>query len=92
MHFFDKDVSDMSVSEINALFHQHEKSSNRPNRARSNATERAIRRIRHNILRHIGPVSAIEYATILESEISLEREHLVTGIGYKRTNRECRET
>jgi hypothetical protein len=71
MTFYKVDVSDLSVRQINALFRQNDESSKWPIQGRFNVTERAIRRLRRNILRHIGPVSSIEYAAMLESEISL---------------------
>ena len=73
MHFYGKDVSDMCVAEVNRLFRQHDESSKWPIRGRFNITERAIRRVRHNILRHIGSTGGCEYAAILDAEI----EHIV---------------
>ncbi len=73
MTFYEKDVSDMSIREINALFRKHDESHKWPVRGRFNVTERAIRRVRHNILRHIGSTGGCEYACILDAEI----EHIV---------------
>ena len=69
MHFYGKDVSDMRVAEVNRLFRQHDESSKWPVRGRFNVTERAIRRARLNILRHIGSTGGCEYAAILDAEI-----------------------
>ncbi len=71
MTFFKVDVGDLSVRQINALFRKHDESHKWPIQGRFNATDRAIRRIRRNILRHIGPVSGMEYAAMLDAEISL---------------------
>jgi hypothetical protein len=73
MHFYGRDVSDMRVADVNRLFRQHDESSKWPILGRFNVTERAIRRVRHNILRHIGSPGGFEYACILDAEI----EHIV---------------
>ncbi len=75
MTFYKLDVSDLSVRQINALFRQNDESSKWPIQGRFNVTERAIRRVRHNILRHIGSTGGSEYACILDSEI----EHIVNS-------------
>ncbi len=69
MHFYGRDVSDMRVAEVNRLFREHDESSKWPIQGRFNVTERAIRRVRHNILRHIGSTGGCEYACILDAEI-----------------------
>lgn len=70
MEFFGVDVSDMSIRQINNLFRNHDESHLWPVENRFNVTERAIRRLRRNVLAHIGPVGGIEYAQMLDSEIS----------------------
>jgi hypothetical protein len=75
MTFYKVDVSDLSVRQINALFRQNDESSKWPIRGRFNVTERAIRRVRHDILRHIGSTGGCEYAAILDAEI----EHIVNS-------------
>ncbi len=75
MTFYKVDVSDLSVRQINALFRQNDESSKWPIQGRFNVTERAIRRVRHNILRHIGSTGGCEYACILDAEI----EHIVNS-------------
>ena len=69
MYFYGKDVSNMRVAEVNKLFRQHDESHKWPVHGRFNVTERAIRRVRHNILRHIGSAGGCEYACILDAEI-----------------------
>ncbi len=69
MTFYKVDVSDLSVRQINALFRRNDESSKWPIQGRFNVTERAIRRVRHNILRHIGSTGGCEYAAILDAEI-----------------------
>ncbi len=69
MHFYGRDVSDMRVAEVNRLFRRHDESHLWPIQGRFNATERAIRRVRNNILRHIGSTGGCEYAAILDAEI-----------------------
>jgi hypothetical protein len=75
MTFYKVDVSDLSVRQINALFRQNDESHLWPIRGRFNVTERAIRRVRHDILRHIGSTGGCEYAAILDAEI----EHIVNS-------------
>jgi hypothetical protein len=75
MTFYKVDVSDLSVRQINALFRQNDESSKWPIQGRFNLTERAIRRVRRNILRHIGSTGGCEYACILDAEI----EHIVNS-------------
>ena len=70
MHFFNVDVSDMNIRQINQLFRQYDESHLWPVCGRFNATERAIRRLRRNVLPHIGPTGGIEYAHMLDHEIS----------------------
>ena len=70
MQFYGKDVSDMSIRQVNKLFRQNDESSLWPVNGRFNATERAIRRLRRNILPHTGPTGGIEYAQMLDNEIS----------------------
>lgn len=70
MHFFGQNVSDLDVRQINRLFRQHDESHQWPIKNRFNATERAIRRLRRNVLPHMGPTGGIEYARMLDSEIS----------------------
>ena len=70
MHFFNVDVSDMNIRQINQLFRQYDESHLWPVCGRFNATERAIRRLRRNVLPHIGPTGGIEYAHMLDQEIS----------------------
>lgn len=69
MKFYGVDVSDMSIRKINRLFRQNDESHLWPVQNRFNATERAIRRLRRNVLPHMGPVGGIEYACMLDSEI-----------------------
>ncbi len=70
MHYYGQDVSDMRIADINRLFREHDESHLWPVLGRFNATERAIRRIRRNILRHIGSTGGCEYACILDAEIA----------------------
>jgi len=66
--FYNKDVTDMSIREINKLFREHDESHLFPICAEFNATERAIRRLR-KFLGH-GSTGGIEYACMLDAEIS----------------------
>ena len=68
--FFGRDVSDMTVRQVNKLFREKDESNLWPIRGRFNATERAIRRVRRNILPHLGGTGGAEYAEILSNEIS----------------------
>ncbi len=70
MHFFGQNVSDLAIRQINRLFRQHDESHLWPIKNRFNATERAIRRLRRNVLPHMGPTGGIEYARMLDFEIS----------------------
>lgn len=70
MKFYQVDVSEMSIRQINRLFRQHDQSNLWPICGRFNATERAIRRLRKNVLPHMGATGGIEYAHMLEQEIS----------------------
>lgn len=70
MYFYGQNVEDMSIRQLNRLFRQNDESHKWPVQGRFNATERAIRRIRRNILSHIGPTGGIEYAMMLDQEIS----------------------
>lgn len=70
MEFFGVDVSDMSIRQINKLFRQNDESHLWPVQNRFNVTERAIRRLRKRVLPHIGTTGGIEYAQMLDAEIS----------------------
>ncbi len=70
MKMYGRDVSDLSVHEINKLFRQYDESHLWPVCNQFNATNRAIRRLRRNVLPHIGPTGGIEYAYMLDEEIS----------------------
>ena len=67
--FYDKDVTDMSIREVNKLFREHDESHLLPICGEFNATERAIRRLR-KFLRGHGSTGGIEYACMLDAEIS----------------------
>lgn len=69
-YFYDTDVADMTVRQINRLFREKDESNLWPIRGRFNATERAIRRVRRNVLPHLGGTGGAEYAEILSNEIS----------------------
>ena len=62
--FYGVDTSDMSVSQLNRLFREHDESDLWPICGRFNATDRAIRRI---CGRYTG---GMEYAYALDAEIS----------------------
>lgn len=64
-------VDDMSIRQINRLFRKHDESHLWPVSGEFNVTERAIRRLQRNILPNIGPTGGIEYAQMLDNEISL---------------------
>lgn len=68
--YYGQDVTDMSITQINKLFKANDESHLWPISGKFNATERAIRRIRRNILPHTGPTGGIEYAAMLEGKIS----------------------
>ena len=70
MYFYGQDVTDMSIRQVNKLFRQNDESSLWPVNGRFNATERAIRRLRRNVLPHTGPTGGSEYAQMLDNEIS----------------------
>ncbi|EFI34095.1 hypothetical protein Dthio_PD1435 [Desulfonatronospira thiodismutans ASO3-1] len=70
MKMYGRDVSDLSVHEINKLFRQYDESHKWPVCNQFNATDRAIGRLRRNILPHVGPTGGIEYAYMLDEEIS----------------------
>jgi len=67
--FYGKDVTDMSVREINALFRKSDESHLWPICGRFNATERAIRRIR-KAMQNNGETGGFEYALMLDEEIA----------------------
>ena len=71
MKLFNVDMSEMTIRQINQLFRQHDESHLWPVCSRFNATERAIRRLRRYVLPHIGPTGGIEYAHMLDQEISI---------------------
>jgi len=58
-----------NVRAINKLYREQDQSHLWPIRGRFNATERAIRKIRH-FARHNGSVLGLEYAYALDQEIS----------------------
>ena len=64
--FYNKDVTDMSIREINKLFREHDESHLFPICGEFNATERAIRRLRKFLRRH-GSSGGIEYACMLDA-------------------------
>ena len=70
MYFYGQNIEDMSIRQINRLFRQNDESEKWPIQGRFNATERAILRISRNILPQIGPTAGIEYAMMLDQEIS----------------------
>ena len=67
--FYDKDVTDMTIREINKLFREHDESHLFPICGEFNATERAIRRLR-KFLRGHSSSGGIEYACMLDAEIA----------------------
>jgi hypothetical protein len=67
--FYNKDVTDMSIREINKLYREKEKYQQFPICGEFNATERAIRRLR-KFLRGKDSTGGIEYASMLDAEIS----------------------
>ena len=69
MHFFGRDVSTLSVDEINNLFRERCDSLNMSARFGLNVVERAITRVHRDILENIGSTGGSEYACILEAEI-----------------------
>ncbi|TVR02153.1 MAG: hypothetical protein EA399_00680 [Desulfovibrionales bacterium] len=69
MHIFGRDVSDLSVDEINSLFREHASSRNGTAPCRSSVVEQAINRVQLDILRHIDSAGGTGYAAVLESQI-----------------------
>ena len=69
-YYYNTDVTDMSVRQINKLFRANDESGKWPVRGRYNVTERAIRRVRRNISPHMGGTGGIEYAETLANTIS----------------------
>lgn len=65
--FYNIDVSDMNIRQINRLFRQHDTSTLWPICGRFNATERAIRRLRRTTE---YTTDSLEYAYALDAEIS----------------------
>ena len=68
--YYNTDVTDMTVRQINKLFRDNDESGLWPVRGRYNVTERAIRRVRRDVLPHTGPTGGIEYAETLSNTIS----------------------
>ncbi len=66
--FYNIDVSDMTIRQINRLFRQHDTSTLWPICGRFNATERAIRRLQRTA--EYTYTDGLEYALALDSEIS----------------------
>ena len=66
--FYDHDVTDMSIRQINRLFRRHDASGLWPICGRFNATERAIRRVR-KVMQCNGSTGGSEYALMLDGEI-----------------------
>ena len=66
--FYDQDVTDMSIRQINALFRAHDESHLWPVCGRFNVTERAIRRLR-KVMQCNGSTGGFEYALMLDGEI-----------------------
>lgn len=69
MHIFGRDVSDLSVDEINNLFREHANSRNSSCPCCPNVVDQAIERVQQDILRHVGSAGGTEYAAVLESQI-----------------------
>lgn len=65
--FYNINVSDMTIRQINRLFRQHDTSALWPICGRFNATERAIRHLRRTGYAYIDN---LEYAYALDAEIS----------------------
>ena len=65
--FYNIDVSDMTIRQINRLFRQHDTSTLWPICGRFNATEKAIRRLRRAGCTY---TDSLEYAYALDAEIS----------------------
>ena len=66
--FYNQDVTDMNIRQINALFRAHDESHLWPVCGRFNATERAIRRLR-KVMQCNGTTGGFEYALMLDGEI-----------------------
>ena len=66
--FYNQDVTDMSVRQINALFRAHDESHLWPVCGKFNVTERAIRRLR-KVMQCNGSTGGFEYALMLDDEI-----------------------
>ena len=66
--FYNQDVTDMSIRQINALFRAHDDSHLWPICGRFNVTERAIRRLR-KVMQCNGTTGGFEYALMLDGEI-----------------------
>ena len=69
-YFYGTDVTDMTVRQINKLFRANDESRTWPVLGRYNVTERAIRRVRRDILPHMDSAGGIEYAETLSAAIS----------------------
>ena len=69
-YYHNADVTDMTVRQINKLFRANDDSGLWPVRGRYNVTERAIRRVRRDILPHMDAAGGIEYAETLSNAIS----------------------
>ena len=70
MKIYGRDVSDMTTHEINKLFRQYDESHLWPVCNEFDATQEAIDRLNSDILVHMGPTGGIEYAYMLDQEIS----------------------
>ena len=66
--FFNQDVTDMSIQQINALFRKHDESHLWPVCSQFNVTERAIRHLR-KVMQCNGSTGGFEYALMLDGEI-----------------------
>ena len=64
------EICEMSIRQINAFFRKNDESRLYPVLGRFNATERAIRRIRHRRREGLCVNSGYEYYLTLENEIS----------------------
>ena len=70
MKMYGRDVSDMTTHEINKLFKQYDESHLWPVCNQFDATQKAIDRLNSEILPHMGPTGGIEYAYMLDQEVS----------------------
>ena len=68
--FYNTDVTDMTIRQINKLFRRNDESGLWPVLGRHSVTERAIRRVRKDILPHMDSAGGIEYAETLSDTIS----------------------